>query len=54
MGRRLALSTGVTSAGGPIMDRMTGRRTNPLSIPKTVRMAKTAKKYLKDEERRYC
>lgn len=35
------------------MDRRTGRRTKPFSIPKTVRMANTAKKYLKDGERRY-
>lgn len=34
------------------MDRRTGRRTRPFSIPKTVRMAKTAKKYLKGREMR--
>ena len=42
------MSTGVTSAGGPIMDRRTGRRTKPFNIPKTVKMASTAKKYLRE------
>lgn len=51
MGRRLALSTGVTSAGGPIMERRTGMSTKPLSIPNTVRIANTAKKYLQERDR---
>lgn len=33
------------------MERRTGRRTKPFRIPKTVRMAKTAKKYLEDEDK---
>lgn len=32
------------------MERSTGRRTKPFSIPKTVRMANTAKKYLKNKK----
>lgn len=53
VGRRLAvLSNGEISAGGPIMDRRTGRSTKPFSTPRTVRMASTAKKYLPDEKER--
>lgn len=48
MGRRWASSSSVNSAGGPSTDRSTGRRTRPFSIPNTVRIANTAKKYLKD------
>lgn len=33
------------------MERRTGRRTKPFSIPNTVRMANTAKKYLKEREK---
>ncbi|TNN34442.1 hypothetical protein EYF80_055389 [Liparis tanakae] len=36
VGGRAALSTGVTSAGGPIRDRITGRSTKPFSIPNTL------------------
>lgn len=47
-----ALSSGLASDGGPINDRSTGRRTKPFSIPNRVRIAKTAKKYLRDGEQR--
>ena len=40
-----------TSGGGPMRDSSTGRRTRPFSIPRTVRMASTAKKYLERARR---
>lgn len=52
VGRRLPLSAGVTSGGGPMRESSTGSSTSPFRIPSTVRIASTAKKYLEHNHHR--
>ena len=46
--RSTSASNGMTSAGGPIMDKSTGSSTNPFNRPKTINRESTTKKYLKN------
>ena len=45
--RSSAASSGMISAGGPIMDKSTGNRTNPFNSPRNISNVRTTKKYLK-------
>ena len=48
----LGSSVGMTSAGGPMIDRRTGRRTVSLSRPITSKPVSTTKKYLQQKKYR--